>query len=79
MKNSLSHLSPRIVKLLAAHGATTIEQVAELYPHKLLGMRRFGFKSLRKVEALLPDNPYFPQRAPKGPSVCQCPYCQDSK
>jgi len=79
MRSPLDHLSAHIRNLLAAHGVTTLEQIADMYPHKLLSMRRFGFKALRKVEWLLPDQPYFAQTSPIRPLRCMCAYCKSAK
>lgn len=79
MKSSLDHLSLRIRNLLAVHGVTTVDQIADMYPHKLLGMRSFGFKALRKIEAILPNHPYFAQISSKRPMRCICPHCQRAK
>lgn len=53
MPTSLDSLSHRVGALLASHDITTIEQLASIHPLILMGMRGFGRKALREVEALV--------------------------
>lgn len=69
-------LSPRVCRLLDSHGITTADQIKAAYPLGLLGIRGFGFKALREVEAaFLPGQHYIP---PPGewPDRCQCALCR---
>ena len=68
-------LSPRVCSLLGSHGITTPKQIKAAYPLGLLGIRGFGFKALREVEAaFLPGQHYIP--APdEWPDRCRCILC----
>lgn len=75
--NDPAKLTPRVSRLLEAHGITTAEQVRARYPLDLLGIRGFGYKALREVEAiiLLQQEPYWPQPG-EQPNRCQCRLCR---
>ena len=76
MATPLDPLSRRVRVLLSSHGITTAEQLAAIHPLILLGIRGFGHKALREVEALVrPGSPY---ERPKGlwPCRCECAICQ---
>ncbi|MEJ5151077.1 helix-hairpin-helix domain-containing protein [Comamonas sp. MYb396] len=56
-------LPPHLWRVLARNGITTIEQVAQSYPEKLLQMPSVGPRTFRKIEeSLFPGKRYAPPR-----------------
>jgi hypothetical protein len=75
--NNFSNLSIRVRRLLTSHGIATAEQIKQRYPLGLLGIRGFGYKALREVEAaFIPGQPHYipPPGAPLPPE-CTCSLC----
>lgn len=62
-------LPPHLWRVLARNGITTIEQVAQSYPEKLLQMPSVGPRTFRKIEeSLFPGKRYAP---PQQPNIAQ--------
>lgn len=60
-------LSNRTLNTLARYGITTVEQVTDAYPVRLLKIPGFGLTALREVEiALFPWQQYTPARRKRG-------------
>lgn len=56
-------LSKRTLNALARHGITSVEQVMDAYPERLLRLSGFGLTALRDVEKVLfPWQQYNPAR-----------------
>ena len=76
MPTSLDSLSHRVGVLLASHDITTIEQLASIHPLILMGIRGFGRKALREVEALVRPGTRCKSLAGDWPCYCQCELCK---
>lgn len=66
MATPLDPLSRRVRVLLSSHCITTAEQLAVIHPLILLGIRGFGYKSLREVEALVRPGTRYDRLAAAG-------------
>ena len=73
--SDLDFLQPRIRGILAAHGITTLQQVAQAYPRGLLDIRGVGYKTLRLVEARVPGQPHYTPKPEDWAPGCQCELC----
>ena len=76
MGTPLDPLSRRVRVLLSSHGITTTEQLAVIHPLILLGIRGFGYKSLREVEALVRPGTRYDRPEGHWPCRCECAICQ---
>lgn len=76
MTTPLDSLSLRVRMLLGSHGITTAEQLVTLHPLILLGIRGFGHKALREVEALVSPGTRYEKPKDHWPCRCECAICQ---
>lgn len=77
MTDPLASLSLRVRHLLESHGVSSSEQVNAMYPLGLLGIRGFGLKALREVEAAFLASEMRYRPAPGASwSWCSCDRCQ---
>ena len=71
----ISKLQPYLRKILGEHGIRSLEELVDAYPNRLMSFYRFGFTSLRRVEAILPGTPRLERISYSWSEGCRCDFC----